>query len=369
MQNILITNLITYYDEKILNQDRKILYDYFSWGRDARHLVDNTEVLPSIPNMKKSIKKKLKYALLSIKSLVSSRQKFIRDIEKFASFSKSYESMSDDYSKNLFLELIIVMVLGEKRFSLSCFESIHQNYESVSDTMINSAEFMNMYKWKLKRVSIGICDVYTCPEMLNLWKLDRVYRYDNEQTIIDIETGDIVIDCGIGWGDTTTYFSHKVGEKGEIHAFDINAAGIDALQNQIGLNTDLDNIYSNLKAVSDVDYESLHIDEAGPSSRIAEKSKGVSTVKSICLDTYFKDEMAVNRVDFIKMDIEGAEVPALVGAKGIIKEFKPKMAISVYHKWDDLKVISELLLSIRPDYSLYVDCVTGFGGEAILYAH
>ena len=46
------------------------------------------------------------------------------------------------------------------------------------------------------------------------------------------------------------------------------------------------------------------------------------------------------------MDIEGAEIPALIGASDSIAKFKPKLAISVYHKWDDLKEIPKLINSI-----------------------
>lgn len=60
-------------------------------------------------------------------------------------------------------------------------------------------------------------------------------------------------------------------------------------------------------------------------------------------------------------------MPALIGATGTIKMFKPKLAISVYHKWDDLLVIPQLIHSVRDDYSYYLDCTTGFGGETILF--
>jgi hypothetical protein len=67
------------------------------------------------------------------------------------------------------------------------------------------------------------------------------------------------------------------------------------------------------------------------------------------------------------MDIEGAEIPALNGARNTIKKFKPKLAISVYHQWDDLREIPKLIHDIRDDYEFYLDCTTGFGGEAVLY--
>ena len=50
------------------------------------------------------------------------------------------------------------------------------------------------------------------------------------------------------------------------------------------------------------------------------------------------------------MDIEGFEIPALNGAKRIIKEYKPKLAISAYHKISDLWEIPYLVISSFPEY-------------------
>jgi FkbM family methyltransferase len=47
------------------------------------------------------------------------------------------------------------------------------------------------------------------------------------------------------------------------------------------------------------------------------------------------EELGLPSVDFIKMDIEGAEQEALAGAARTLKEFRPRMAICVYHKPED----------------------------------
>lgn len=74
------------------------------------------------------------------------------------------------------------------------------------------------------------------------------------------------------------------------------------------------------------------------------------------------------RVTFIKMDIEGSEVPAIQGAEKIIRTYKPKMAVCVYHKQDDLWTIPSLLLEFRPDYHFYLRTYSLFWGETVLYA-
>jgi FkbM family methyltransferase len=55
---------------------------------------------------------------------------------------------------------------------------------------------------------------------------------------------------------------------------------------------------------------------------------------------------------FIKMDIEGSELSALKGARKTIESFKPKMAISAYHRATDLLELTDYVLSIKPEYKL-----------------
>ena len=63
-------------------------------------------------------------------------------------------------------------------------------------------------------------------------------------------------------------------------------------------------------------------------------------------------ELKLPRVDFIKMDIEGAEVPALAGAHETIARFKPRLAIATEHKPDDEYTIPAAVRKIRADYQM-----------------
>ena len=85
----------------------------------------------------------------------------------------------------------------------------------------------------------------------------------------------------------------------------------------------------------------------GASSRIGEQGSAQGDI--IDLDTYVA-EHKLPRIDYIKLDIEGAELSALKGAKQSIVKYKPKMAISLYHSPDDLHRIIPYLHSLRPDY-------------------
>jgi len=69
-------------------------------------------------------------------------------------------------------------------------------------------------------------------------------------------------------------------------------------------------------------------------------------------------ELGLARVDFVKMDIEGAEKKALAGARNTIAKFKPRMAICVYHLREDPVDIPRLVRGIDPTYRTECQCLS-----------
>ena len=67
------------------------------------------------------------------------------------------------------------------------------------------------------------------------------------------------------------------------------------------------------------------------------------------------DELGLETVDFIKMDIEGAERHALAGARRTLERFAPRMALCVYHNEEDYEVLSQIAREARPDYRVDSD--------------
>lgn len=98
------------------------------------------------------------------------------------------------------------------------------------------------------------------------------------------------------------------------------------------------------------------------SSSIAES--GDVHVQCISLD----DVLIGFEPTFIKMDIEGAEYEALLGAENIIKNYKPDLAISIYHKVEHIIEIPLLIKKFNPKYKLYLRCHGLHGMETVLYA-
>ena len=70
----------------------------------------------------------------------------------------------------------------------------------------------------------------------------------------------------------------------------------------------------------------------------------------------------------IKMDIEGSELRAIEGAKNTIRHYKPKLAIFVYHKPEDIFEIPLKILELDSGYKLYLRHYSYVDTETVLYA-
>lgn len=87
---------------------------------------------------------------------------------------------------------------------------------------------------------------------------------------------------------------------------------------------------------------------AGRNSFLSESGRATVAVRSV--DSLMKDRPCT----FIKMDVEGAEREAILGAKETLQTQKPKLAFSGYHRNEDLFALPLLLKKIEPSYQIYL---------------
>ena len=106
-------------------------------------------------------------------------------------------------------------------------------------------------------------------------------------------------------------------------------------------------------------------EEAGSGSHMAEE--GEQCVVTIDVDS-IDNVCAGDKVTLIKMDVEGSELKALEGAINVIKRDKPRLAICVYHKPEDLYEIPQWIKSVIPEYKLYLRQHERSDYETVLYA-
>lgn len=107
--------------------------------------------------------------------------------------------------------------------------------------------------------------------------------------------------------------------------------------------------------------DELYFESNKDSSRLVQTGNMKVKVDSL-------DNLISGDVSFIKLDVEGAEGEAIKGAENLIKRCKPKLAISLYHKPEDIWEIPDLILRINPEYKLYLRHYTLLEYETVLYA-
>ena len=192
------------------------------------------------------------------------------------------------------------------------------------------------------------------------------YTYPGSD-IIEVEPGDVVIDGGACWGDTALYFAARAFPGGRIFAFEMSQHNIDILNSNLRSNPALADMVSLVRRPLGADSATnIWFQDAGASSRIGSEDNGGEQLTTISIDDFVR-QRNLNQVDFIKLDIEGAERYALAGATETIRRCAPKLAISAYHLPDDPFVLAQKVLALRPDYRLFLRGVCKNFGETVLF--
>lgn len=80
------------------------------------------------------------------------------------------------------------------------------------------------------------------------------------------------------------------------------------------------------------------------------------------------DDLGLDRVDRLKLDVEGAEPQALRGAARTLARDRPRLAVAAYHRDDDLAVLPPLIHGLEPSYRFRLGHFTPGIAETILVA-
>lgn len=214
--------------------------------------------------------------------------------------------------------------------------------------------------WKGKKIQL-----HTLQLALAWYMSYRQYYYERSGIKIRPEKGDVIIDGGGCFGDSTVFFGLSVGETGKVYCFDFASEHIEIIQENIKINN-MKNIV--IVPVGLTDYHSegklVTLGKIWPGNRISFHDQPLPLTT---LDI-FVAERGVEKVDFIKLDIEGSEASCLKGSIQTIERFRPKLAISLYHQPNDLFEIPLWIREQFPDYKLYLDHYTIHEEETVLYA-
>ncbi|OON92906.1 MAG: hypothetical protein ATN32_09255 [Candidatus Epulonipiscium fishelsonii] len=182
----------------------------------------------------------------------------------------------------------------------------------------------------------------------NIWTFDYFTPHQYFDDIVNLSPNEVFVDLGGLDGETSIEFAKRTNYTyKQIYIFEPDPINYEKTINNIN-NLNLKNVeVFNLGGWSEKDTLSFASNGTGQSKI---DNKGTYKINVDSLDNVLGD----TPVTFIKMDIEGAELEALIGAAEIIKKYKPQLAISIYHKPTDIFEIPLYIKSLVPEYKLYI---------------
>lgn len=180
--------------------------------------------------------------------------------------------------------------------------------------------------------------------------------------LVSPKENDLIIDGGAWKGDSCLEFNSKLNGNCRIYSFEPDANNHEILSENTRTYENIVPIKFGLSDKNDILFfsESTH----DMQHQIVNYETNIK-IEVISLDYFIKDKEPIN---FIKMDIEGSELKALLGAKELLEKQKPKLAICIYHLYNDLWEIPLLIKNINPSYKLYMGHHSQNLFETVIYA-
>jgi FkbM family methyltransferase len=201
-----------------------------------------------------------------------------------------------------------------------------QWYNILSPNNIHYARVKNNNKWLFK-TKFSDFTFYTNQALYSITP-----DFSNYQHYYKVKKGDVIIDGGANVGILTLLFSKLTGETGHVYAFEPDKYNINMLKDNFKLNEHDPNysIHDELlwSRTTEIDFQESGT-VASSALWLSDKEKIVKK-KAVTLDSWC-DQHEIQQLDYVKMDIEGAELEAIEGCVDVIKKFKPNFAIASYH--------------------------------------
>ena len=285
--------------------------------------------------------------------------------------ARAYGRFSDALSRRWFVDLVVYRLLGHRHVRLARNDArFRADCERARGMGEDGAALSGGYG-PARRYRMAGTDGESV--VLDGWWFNIAwpfligqYRLDRDQVRIAVEPGDRVIDAGACFGDTTLAFADAAGSGGRVHAFEIIPGNLAVARHNLSLNPRFaSSVHFSAEALGER-CGTLYVHGGGTGAMVS-TAPSAEPVAVTTIDDYVRRE-ALERIDFIKMDIEGSETAALRGATDTLRRFRPKLAISLYHRPVDLWQIPLWVDSLGLGYRLYLDHYTIHLEETVLYA-
>lgn len=287
-----------------------------------------------------------------------------------------YTQLGDDESRDTLANVVAYRALGPRKVKLPLNCPEHWRRLHTVKQLSKGAEQVEpgFMGWKLSQLDLAPLGLpvrlFCTPGGVVTTFVEQQYRCETPDGPIACAPGDVVVDAGACWADTALYFAHLVGPEGVVASFEFLSDNVQLFERNLSLNPELaKRIQLHRHPVWSHSGERLNFVSNGPGTKV-EKAHGGAT--NLSAETMAIDDLisrgCVHRVDLIKMDIEGAETEALLGARQSLLKFRPKLAITVYHKLTDVWSIPQYLNQLDLGYRFYLRHFTIHAEETVLFA-
>lgn len=183
-----------------------------------------------------------------------------------------------------------------------------------------------------------------------------------EESIIEYQDGEVFVDCGCYDFESSEKLM-KLCDVKKIYAFEPDERNLEKVKSNIERLQCGDKVEVFHCGLWDQP-ASLYFNASGDMmSKIRCDVQEGTKIEVVSLDSVIQE-----KVTFIKMDIEGSEIKALQGSRNLIQTYRPKLAISIYHKWEDLVDIPTYIHELVPEYKFYIRHYFYSPAETVLYA-
>ena len=287
---------------------------------------------------------------------IESEDNFIKALIEGENFNIFYDMLKEEYSKKFFEKIV------RYRYMLAFYpNSFIDNKQKINLSIKYGS--LNIFHWGLKRILFYFQKSKYPNEIENflLFYIFGLKQYD-VKNIFEVKNDAVVFDVGAFKGDTAYFFSKKCSNKARIYAFEPDYYAFQILE-KIKEKYKLNNVITKniLLSNSEKEIDFISMIENTPTIK-----KNAITIDK------FVEENNFEKIDYIKMDVEGAEKNILEGSIKTIKKFKPSLAIAIYHGgklfMEDFYNIPIFIKNvINEDYEYYIRTFSPWGGETILF--